>query len=121
MPRSKPSAATSPTSSETTEDARAILAALPFEGRVEQTVRWLLTGARDADVVEAIRTTWPDQELQPLVQAAANDLAESGRFDREVIRGWCLESSKDLYRRMVEIGDFAGALRAIKQIRDLAA
>jgi hypothetical protein len=89
--------------------------------RIEQTVKWLLTGARDADVIEAIRTTWPDQELQPLLVAAVGELSSSAEFSRKVVRGWCFEASKDLYRRMVEIGDFAGALRAIKQIKDLAA
>lgn len=93
----------------------------PHVDRVEQTVRWLLTGARDADVLEAIRTTWPDQELQPLILAAVDQLAASGRFDRLVVRGWCFEATKDLYRRMTEIGDFAGALRAVKQMWDLAA
>lgn len=89
--------------------------------RVEQTIRWLLTGARDADVLEAIRTTWPDQEVKPLIAAAVEQLAQSGKFDRLVVRGWCFEVTKDLYRRMTEIGDFAGALRAVKQMWDLAA
>lgn len=89
--------------------------------RVEQTVKWLLTGARDADVVEAIRTTWPDQALPPLLAAAVEGLAASAEFDRSVVRGWCFEATKDLYRRMTEIGDFAGALRAVKQLADLAA
>jgi hypothetical protein len=89
--------------------------------RVEQTVRWLISGARDADVLEAIQTTWPDQALQPLITAAIEQLAASAEFDREVLLGFCFEATKDLYRRMTEIGDFAGALRAIKQLRELAA
>ena len=87
--------------------------------RIEQTVKWLLTGARDRDIVDAIRSTWPEQELQPLVTAAIAELAGAGRLDRDVIKGWCFEASKQLYRQMAEIGDFAGALRAIKQIHDL--
>lgn len=89
--------------------------------RVEQTVRWLLSGARDADVVEAIRATWPDQELQPLIAAAVENLAASADYDQTVLRGWCFEATRDVYRRMVEIGDLVGALRAIKQLADLAA
>lgn len=93
----------------------------PDGDRVEQTVKWLLTGARDADVVEAIQTTWPDQELQPLIQAAVQQLAASGRVDRQVVRGFCIEATKEIYRRSMEIGDFAGGLRAIKQLWSLAA
>lgn len=89
--------------------------------RLEQTVKWLLTGARDADVLEAIRTQWPDQAVPELIAAAVNELEAAGHYNRRAIRGWCFESTKDLYRRMVEIGDFAGALRAIKQLYDLAA
>lgn len=118
MPRSKTSGDTSSTSSEL---ARAELAAAPFERRVDQVVRWLLTGARDSDVVEAIRATWPDQDLPPLLAAAVADLAKAGTFNRAVLRGWCFEATKHLYHRMVEIGDFAGALRAVRQLADLAA
>ena len=114
MPHPANNASTSPASD-------GLVAVAPLADRVEQTVRWMLTGARDADVLEAIRTTWPDQELQPLIRDAIEQLAASGQFDRQVVRGWCFEASKDLYRRMVEIGDFAGALRAVKHIVDLAA
>lgn len=119
MPRSKKPDDSSSTNSETA--ATSDLTHAPFEKRVDQTVRWMLTGARDADVVDAIRATWPDQELQTLIVAAVNQLAESGEFSRQVVRGWCFEATKDLYRRMVEIGDFAGALRAVKMLTDLAA
>ena len=88
--------------------------------RVE-TVRWMLTGARDADVLEAIETTWPGQPWEPIVTAAVEQLAASAAFDGQVVRGWCFEATKDLYRRMTEIGDFAGALRAVKMLADLAA
>ena len=91
-----------------------------FAERVEQTVKWLLTGARDADVVEAIRTTWPDQELQPLILAAIDNLAKSAEFEAAVVRGWCFEATKQLYQNMTAIGDFAGALRAVKQLAELA-
>ena len=37
-------------------DAGGLTPAAVDPSRVEQTVRWLLSGARDADVVEAIRT-----------------------------------------------------------------
>jgi len=91
-----------------------------FEQRVEQTVKWLLTGARDADVVEAIRATWPDQKLQPLILAAVEQLAKAAEFDPDVVRGWCFEATKQLFQSMTAIGDFAGALRAVKQLAALA-
>ena len=92
----------------------------PDPARVEQALKWILTGARDADIVEAISTTWPEQALGPLLAAAMQSLAASAETDNAVVRGFCFEATKDLYRRMVEIGDFAGALRAIKQLHELA-
>ena len=95
-------------------------AEMAFEERVEQTVKWLLTGSRDADVVEAIRAHWPGQELQPLVTAAMQQLIEAGETEAAAVRGWCFEATKSLYAQMVAIGDFAGALRAVKQLYELA-
>lgn len=40
--------------------------------------------------------------------------------DRTVIRGWCLEALREMYRRMVDIGDYAGALKAIKELMHYA-
>lgn len=36
--------------------------------------------------------------------------------DPKVIRGWCLEAFQELYRRMMTIGDYANALRAVKEL-----
>ena len=47
-------------------------------------------------------------------------LANVGAADPQVIDGWCFESARDLYQKMVEVGDFANALRAIKEIHRLA-
>lgn len=127
MARRKTPDATSSTNSEATPAAVDLpaIAAKPaaemaFEERVEQTVKWLLTGSRDADVVEAIRAHWPGQELQPLVTAAMQQLIEAGETEASAVRGWCFEATKSLYAQMVAIGDFAGALRAVKQLYELA-
>ena len=126
MARRKTPDATSSTNSETSPavDLPAIAAKpaaeMLFEERVEQTVKWLLTGSRDADVVEAIRAHWPGQELQPLVTAAMQQLIEAGETEAAAVRGWCFEATKSLYAQMVAIGDFAGALRAVKQLYELA-
>ncbi|TXH50106.1 MAG: hypothetical protein E6Q97_21065 [Desulfurellales bacterium] len=93
---------------------------MALEERVEQTVKWLLTGARDADVTAAIKAHWPDQDLHPLINAAIQSLTESGRTEASAVRGWCFEATKTLYAQMVAVGDYAGALRAVKQLYELA-
>lgn len=81
-------------------------------------LRWVLTGATSIEVEEAIRATWPEADVERLILHVAQQLADSGEADPSIIRGWCFHATRDLYRRMVEIGDFAGALRAVKQMMD---
>lgn len=88
---------------------------------VEQISKWILTGNRDADVLEAIQTTWPGRDPGPLIATAIASFAAAGQVNRAAVRGFAFEATKDLYRQMREIGDFAGALRALKQLVDLAA
>ncbi len=88
---------------------------------VEQIAKWVLTGAREADVLEAVAATWPGRDARPLIAEALASFSASGLVDRAMVRGFAFEATKDLYRQMREIGDFAGALRALKQLVDLAA
>jgi hypothetical protein len=81
---------------------------------VETVVQWILTGARDNDVLEAIRAHWPDADPKPLIVSAITQLADAGEYDAAIVRGFCLEATKQLYRQMAELGDFAGALRAVQ-------
>ena len=91
----------------------------PCDKQVNQIVKWILTGATEDDVLEAIQTAWPDSKPKPLIVAAIEKIRVAGDFDKQVVLGWCFEATRDLYRRMVEIGDFPGALRAVKQLTDL--
>lgn len=71
------------------------------------------------DVEEAVRTSFPDADAQALLAAVERELIEGADADPHVVKGWCVHAARDLYRRMVEIGDFAGALRAVKLLSDL--
>lgn len=128
MARARKRVTTSETNSDPPADAAAVPAIaakspadMTFLERVEQTIVWLLTGAREAEVIEAIRDLWPDQDIEPLTTAAVNQLVESADIDPAAVRGWCFEATKHLYQRMTAIGDFAGALRAVKQLYELSA
>ena len=91
----------------------------PDPTRVNQVFKWILTGATEHDIAEAIATSWPKAEAQPLIVAAVEKLRAAGQVDQQCVLGWCFEATRDLYRRMVEIGDFPGALRAVKQLSEL--
>jgi hypothetical protein len=86
--------------------------------RIDQIFKWVLAGHSEHDIEEAIRAQWPEAEMQPLIVAAIGKIRSSGSIDPDAVSGWCFEATRDMYRRMVEIGDFAGALRAIKQLAE---
>jgi len=39
---------------------------------------------------------------------------------RAVRRGWCIEALRGLYKKLITSGDYAGAIRAVKEIATLA-
>jgi len=80
----------------------------------------MLQGASGAQILEAITEKFPSLDAATLLIGAGNHFEQIANADTNLIRGWCFEATRDLYRRMVEIGDYANALRAVKQLRDLA-
>jgi hypothetical protein len=103
--------------SESEEKAIAIKA--PDPKRVEQVVRWIAAGATESDILEAIAEQWPEEDKRPLIVAALQEITAASQTPPDLAIGWCLQSTRELYRRMVEVGDFTGALRAIKLLADL--
>ncbi len=91
----------------------------PDPDRIEQVLQWVIDGNRDAEILGSIIAQWPDQEPFALVNAAMVRLKESADFQHDVLTGWCFEATRAVYRRMLEMGDLNGALKAIKQMHDL--
>jgi hypothetical protein len=115
-PKPKPKPAKKPT-------ALARVAPAPQPEQIEQVRQWLIDGHRDHSIIESTRTTWPEwsADPMPLISAALDQIAKSADFDSATLAGWCFEATKDVHRRMIESGDYAGALRAIRQLADMAA
>jgi hypothetical protein len=93
---------------------------LTWQTKVEQLTKWILGGASEHDIAEAVQASWPADDHQQMMVEALATLAKSAHFDADLLTGFCVEATRDLYRRMVEIGDFTGALRALKQLHDFA-
>lgn len=86
---------------------------------LDEVIGWLIEGNRDCDIREAIRTKWPDTEPDALQLAAAAHFRAVATCEPEIVVGFAIEAYRDLYRRMVKIGDFAGAGKAIKELTQL--
>ena len=82
----------------------------------EQTIVWLLEGIRLADIKAALARSWPDADIEALWADAAEQFEQTANADTVILRGWCLEAYRELYRRSVEIGDFPAAMRAVKEL-----
>lgn len=80
----------------------------------------MLEGQTGHDIVEAIALNLPGYEPRELLRLAGKHFETTSTADSALLLGWCMEATRDLYRRMIEIGDYPNALRAIKQMRDLS-
>ncbi len=92
----------------------------PDEAAVNQVLKWIVSGATETDIATAVIESYPQHDGTKLLLAALGRIRESARIDSEIVAGFCIEATRDVYRRMVECGDFTGALRAIRLLRDLA-
>lgn len=86
---------------------------------VDQVLQWIIEGQNDADVQEAIKKLWPSEDPEKLYEAAVDRVSDASKVEGEVLLGWCLMARRELFRKMFEIGDFAGALRATEKIESL--
>lgn len=84
---------------------------------------WLTEGHTPLQIVEAICHQNPNatkQATDALLDEALNKIRETAEADKVLMRGWCMEAYAMCYRRMIEIGDFANALRAIDKLWKIA-
>ena len=82
-------------------------------------VQWLLTGASEQDVLEALRARYPEADAGATLAAVRERLTAEGTPDTDALRGWVLLSYRELYRRMLEVGDFDGARKVLKNITEV--
>ena len=84
----------------------------------EEVIDWMLQGASGGHIIAAIGERFPALDVKTLMNGAAKHFENTAKADIGVLRGWCLEATRDLYRRLIDVGDYPNALRAVKQMRD---
>ena len=90
------------------------------EAAIEQCVRWIVTGQRDADIVTAIADEYPQLDAKDIVTEALGKIASAALADPAYLRGFVLTGYHEIYRQALESADLAVALRALKLIDDFA-
>jgi hypothetical protein len=79
----------------------------------------MLEGHSKADIIEAIPELFPGIDAGQLIGEAVDSFAIVSQEPSASLLGWCLEASRVLYRKCVEVGDFTGALQCVKEVHRL--
>ena len=88
------------------------------EKAINQVILWMIAGNRGEDIKEALSKEFPSQDEGKVIASAAEHFKKLANSNDNVLRGWCLDATRDIYQKMVSIGDFSGALKAIKQLNE---
>lgn len=98
----------------------------PTEAQTAQVVDWFLKGVNggsdEATIVAAIRQRFPEIDPKLMLMGAFRHFQDIAKVNSQAMQatyGWCIASSREVYRLMLEAEDYNGALKAIKQIKDL--
>jgi len=81
---------------------------------------WILAANDERDIREAIRKEYPDANEDEALAAAVKEIEAIGSESPDFTRGWALAATRELVRKMIEVGDYANAMRGIKQVSELA-
>lgn len=88
--------------------------------QIRQVYDWLMAGASTPEVIEAIQSEFPGVDPQYLVYQAAARIQEDGSKPAEQITAWATAATLHLYAKFLKIGDYAGALKCVQQVAQLA-
>lgn len=87
---------------------------------VDAVVAWIVAGGRDQQVLQLLEQQFPELPALQLVGYALQTIRDAADVDAELLRGWAFLATKEAFRRALAADDFGPALRAVKQVLDLA-
>lgn len=83
-------------------------------------VDWLLTGASEQQVREALEVNYPEADASEIMRSVKVHLAAAGNPDANAVKGWAIMAYRSLYQKMMATGDYDGCRKVIKEITLLA-
>ena len=92
------------------------LATTPTPPPALAVVDWLLSGASEQQVHEALAAKYPGTNARQVLTQVQQQLAAAGNPSADSVRGWCLLSYRKLYQQMLAVGDFNGCRQVVKEI-----
>lgn len=94
--------------------------AAPTLDQVAQVMRWVIEGKSADDIQQSIGEHWPAINQHELTAQVVKRLQDAGEFDPTLVRGMCLEATREIYSRALDTADLPTALRAIRQLWEMA-
>lgn len=86
---------------------------------IVQIQKQLIEGNKSKDIIDFIQKEYKVKNVEILFNQALAMIAEYAQADKDFLKGFAIVASKELYRKMIEVGDFSGALAAIKEFSKL--
>jgi len=83
---------------------------------VNQVVNWILEGNSEFDLLGAIRDKLGGHSANDLLLKAAEHFQAAGNTEPIALRGFCIESYREIYRKALDIGDYTTALKALSKL-----
>ena len=83
-----------------------------------EVLRLILEGRSAREIDQRARHLWPDRASEPLIIAALREL-EASADKPPLLLAFASEAAREVYRRALEGGNMACALRAIKVLLEL--
>ena len=80
---------------------------------VSVAVGFIMEGHTRRDIEEWLRSVKGDPEAAATFDAACEKLQEAHRTTKAYNRAFVVEGLKEMYRRLVEIGDYEGAAKVL--------
>jgi len=81
---------------------------------------WMVRGESEATIIAALQQHLTQEQIRDLIAKVYTRFFDLMRADPQSVYGWTLAAAQDVYKKMYSIGDFAGCLKAIKEIRAIA-
>jgi hypothetical protein len=84
-----------------------------------EVVRLMLEGHSLSDVIEYMQKEEKGLSAEQATAWAYSWFEQSADIPEKSRLGWCLEAYRELYRKMLDIGDFNGAVKCVSEIQKL--
>ena len=77
----------------------------------------LVAGFNDGDIKDFLKAEGlTASTAAKRLNRAFDELIKAAKIDQEAKLGWCIGAGRELFRKMTAIGDYPGALKAMKEV-----